>query len=175
MQLRTVLHRRFRGERGLEFVYVATSAAILGLDTLAHSIVAAFDVSEGLDANAWLETHSDRQAAETTLHDLIDLGVIRPVGEPQAPRAQLPPMPFPIATLVLNVTNKCNLTCTYCYEYGEDRIRSDAVARKPRMDAKTAFAAIDMLFESAGARPEVSLTFFGGETLLNFETIREAV
>ena len=24
--------------------------------------------------------------------------------------------------MVLNVTNQCNLSCTYCYEYGEDKI-----------------------------------------------------
>ena len=24
--------------------------------------------------------------------------------------------------MVLNVTNQCNLACTYCYEYGEDKI-----------------------------------------------------
>ena len=36
-------------------------------------------------------------------------------------------MPYPLATLVLNVTNKCNLSCTYCYEFGADRsgINSD--------------------------------------------------
>ena len=174
MQLRTVLHRRFRGERGLEFVYVATSAAILGLDSLAHSIVTAFDVPEGLDATSWLETQSDRQAAETALHDLIDLGVIRPVGEPAAPRAQLPPMPFPLATLVLNVTNKCNLTCTYCYEYGADRLTNGKGSEgtgKARMTDDTARQSIDFLMRNSGDRPQVSITFFGGETLLNFPAI----
>jgi len=24
--------------------------------------------------------------------------------------------------MVLNVTNQCNLSCEYCYEYGEDKI-----------------------------------------------------
>jgi uncharacterized protein len=174
MQLRTVLHRRFRGERDLEFVYVASSAAILGLDSLAHSILAAFDVPEGLEATAWLDAHADRQAAETTLHDLIDLGVIRPVGEPQAPRAQLPPMPFPLATLVLNVTNKCNLTCTYCYEYGADRLtngKGSEGAGKARMSDDTARQSIDFLMRNSGDRPQVSITFFGGETLLNFPAI----
>ena len=34
----------------------------------------------------------------------------------------MPPENFPLTTMVLNVTNKCNLECTYCYEYGEDKI-----------------------------------------------------
>jgi uncharacterized protein len=176
VQLRTVLHRRFRAEAGPEFVYVATSAAILGLDELTSAIVDGF--ADGADDEQWLATREDRAAAEQSLHDLIDLGVIRPVGEPEAPRAQLPPMPFPLATLVLNVTNKCNLSCTYCYEYGADRLTEGKGSQgtgKPRMDDDTARQSIDFLLRSSGDRPQVSITFFGGETLLNFPAIRAAV
>ncbi|MGE3438218.1 MAG: quinohemoprotein amine dehydrogenase maturation protein, partial [Blastocatellales bacterium] len=35
---------------------------------------------------------------------------------------QKPPMPFPLQTLVLNVTNQCNLSCKYGYKFGEDRV-----------------------------------------------------
>ena len=38
------------------------------------------------------------------------------------PRAILPLTQVPLGTMVLNVTNQCNLACTYCYEYGEDKI-----------------------------------------------------
>lgn len=178
MQLQTVLHRRFRGERGAEFVYVATSAAILGLDPATSAIVDAFAAPGGQDDEAWLAAQDDRVAAETTLHDLVDLGVVRPVGEGHAPRAQLPPMPFPLATLVLNVTNKCNLTCTYCYEYGEDRLTTGDGQQgtgKPKMTDDTARQSIDFLLRNCGDRPQVSITFFGGETLLNFPAIRAAV
>ncbi len=34
----------------------------------------------------------------------------------------IPLAPFPLTTMVLNVTNQCNLSCTYCYEYSEDKI-----------------------------------------------------
>lgn len=178
MHLRTVLHRRFRTETGHEFVYVASSAAILGLDPLASSIVDAFAEPAGRDAEAWLADHPERVDAETALHDLTDLGVIRPTDEAQAPRAQLPPMPFPISTLVLNVTNKCNLSCTYCYEYGDDRLTAGKGSEgtgKARMSDDTARQSIDFLLRNAGDRPQVSITFFGGETLLNFPAIRAAV
>jgi uncharacterized protein len=148
MQLQTALHRRFRGDGGLEFVYVATSAAILGLDADTAAIVDAFALPGGRDDEAWLADRPDRAAAATALHDLIDLGVVRPVGEPAPPRAQLPPMPFPLATLVLNVTNKCNLSCTYCYEYGEDRLTDGTGSKgagKPKMDDDTARQSIDFL------------------------------
>ncbi|MBL8735664.1 MAG: quinohemoprotein amine dehydrogenase maturation protein [Planctomycetes bacterium] len=181
MQLRTVVHHRFRADgeaAGPEFVYVATSAAILGLDAHTAAIVEAFGGADGQDDEAWLGTRPDRELAERSLHDLIDLGVVRPVGEPEAPRAALPPMPFPLATLVLNVTNKCNLSCTYCYEYGADRLTEGEGSKgsgKPRMDDDTARQSIDFLLRSSGDRPQVSITFFGGETLLNFPAIRAAV
>lgn len=178
MLLQTVLHRRCRGDHGAEFVYVATSAAILGLDPMTSAIVAAFARAGGQDDETWLATQPERAAAESCLHDLIDLGVIRPLGEAQAPRAQLPPMPFPLATLVLNVTNKCNLTCTYCYEYGDDRLTDGDGSKgsgKPKMDDDTARQSIDFLLRNCGDRPQVSITFFGGETLLNFPAIRAAV
>ncbi len=177
MQLQTVLHRRFRGERGAEFVYVASSAAILGVDAATGAVVDAFAVPGGRDQDAWIADQADRELAESTLHDLVDLGVVRPVGESPAPRATLPPMPFPLATLVLNVTNKCNLTCTYCYEYGEDRLTAGDGSKgtgKPKMDDDTARQSIDFLMRSSGDRPQVSITFFGGETLLNFPAIRVA-
>lgn len=177
MHLQTVLHRRFRAEGGAEFVYVATSAAILGVDPLAAAIVDAFAAPGGVDAEAWLAAHAERAAAEPALHDLIDLGVIRPVGEAAPPRSKLPPMPFPIATLVLNVTNKCNLSCTYCYEYGADRLTGgtgSAGTGKAKMDDDTARQSIDFLMRNSGDRPQVSITFFGGETLLNFPAIRAA-
>lgn len=178
MHLRTVLHHRFRSDTGAEFVYVATSAAILGLDAHTSAIVEAFAGPEGRDDEEFLASRADRELSEQSLHDLIDLGVVRPVGEAAAPRAQLPPMPFPLATLVLNVTNKCNLSCTYCYEYGADRLTAgegSKLAGKAKMEDDTVVQSIDFLLRSSGDRPQVSITFFGGETLLNFPAIRTAV
>jgi len=175
MQLQTVLHRRFHDEGGTEFVYLANSAAILALDAPTAAVVDAFAAPNGLDGSTWAGDQAEPERAQETLDDLIDLGAIRPVGEAPAPRPQLPPMPFPLATLVLNVTNKCNLSCTYCYEYGEDKIgEGQGQNGKARMDDKTARDSIDFLMRSSGDRPQVSITFFGGETRLNFEAIRAA-
>jgi uncharacterized protein len=175
MRLRTVLHRRFTDDAGTEFVYLANSAAILALDGPTAAVVDAFAGPDGRDAGSWTREQALAEQAEQTLHDLIDLGAIRPIDEAAAPRPKLPPMPFPLATLVLNVTNKCNLSCTYCYEYGEDKIGAGQGQNgKARMDDKTARDSIDFLMRSSGDRPQVSITFFGGETLLNFDAIRAA-
>ena len=36
--------------------------------------------------------------------------------------------------MVLNVTNKCNLACTYCYEYGDDKIVDKWLSTRPSED-----------------------------------------
>ena len=52
------------------------------------------------------------------------------------------PLPFPLQTLVLNVTNQCNLSCKYCYEFGEDRVATPE--GKPKfMSKETARVAVD--------------------------------
>ena len=84
---------------------------------------------------------------------------------------------LPLGTMVLNVTNQCNLACTYCYEYGEDKVATPpepGESRRARMTDATARESIDFLLRSSADRPQVSITFFGGETLLNFPAIRAA-
>lgn len=87
---------------------------------------------------------------------------------------QRAPMPFPLQTLVLNVTNQCNLSCKYCYEFGEDRVATPE--GKPKfMPLDTAKASIDYLIEQSPGRRSVHLTFFGGETLMNFPVVRATI
>jgi uncharacterized protein len=78
---------------------------------------------------------------------------------------------FPVSSLVVNVANKCNLHCTYCYEpemakYGPAPVQ---------MSWDTARASVDFLFHKAGNSRAVNLIFFGGEALLNFKLMRQVV
>ncbi|PYV08117.1 MAG: hypothetical protein DMG07_26735 [Acidobacteria bacterium] len=91
-----------------------------------------------------------------------------------APRKELPPAPLPLGTLVLNVTNQCNLACAYCYEYGEDRIADAPGGGRTRfMSETTAREAVEFMLRESG--PRAHLTFFGGETLLNFPVLRATI
>lgn len=64
----------------------------------------------------------------------------------------------------LNLTHNCNLRCTYCY----------AGAKQPKsMDMNTAISAIVFLANQADG--DCTITFFGGEPLLEFELIRKVV
>src|SRR5436305_7169959 len=96
------------------------------------------------------------------------------VAPPPTPVVDRPKRRIPLQTLVLNVTSKCNLSCGYCYEYGEDRIVEGGT--KPRfMNEDTARHSVDFMFAEAGDSPRVNLTFFGGETLMNFKVLKSAL
>src|SRR5258707_12190470 len=81
---------------------------------------------------------------------------------------------FPLQTLVLNLTNQCNLSCQYCYEFGEDKVATPA--GKPKfMDWDTAKESVDYLIRQSASRKTIHITFFGGETLMNFPLLKRVV
>src|SRR6202161_3241828 len=74
----------------------------------------------------------------------------------------------------MNLTNKCTLPCKYCYEFGEDKVATPE--GKPKfMDFETAAASVDYLFTQSAGRHGVHITFFGGETLMNFPLLKKVV
>ncbi len=176
MRLQTRAHRKVPTADGA-FVYLPDSASIVRLDSEAVEVLDRFQCRDGLDAGEYLASRNDsHDVAAEVLEELCDVGAIRPIGEMRPPSSTLPPMPFPLATLVLNVSSRCNLSCTYCYEYGEDRLAGQGESQRPAaMSPETALKSIDFLFENARGRSDVSVTFFGGETLLNRGAIEAAV
>jgi len=109
---------------------------------------------------------------QETLKELVRLHVFvteQPQAKPIRPVVDVER--FPLGSLVLNVANKCNLHCSYCYEPEAAKYSSSPV----RMDWDTARQSVDFLFQRAGGNQEVSVCFFGGEALLNFTLLRAVV
>ncbi|HXV60081.1 MAG TPA: quinohemoprotein amine dehydrogenase maturation protein [Vicinamibacteria bacterium] len=161
--------RRFNaGER--EFAFLVPSSIVVELDGEVRSILDR--LSDGPKHVG--ELASSKEAIEA-LRELASLGAVSRDGAPDVPLAELasPPVPPPLSTIVLNVTNSCNLSCRYCYEYGEDRLESPAAPQI--MDEETARRAVDTLIAESGHNRRLQVTFFGGETLLNFKVIRPTV
>lgn len=75
----------------------------------------------------------------------------------------------PLRNISLNVAQVCNLSCVYCYgidgEYG----------LKGKMTLSVAKRSIDFLIKESQNLKNISITFFGGEPLLNFPLIKESV
>jgi len=76
---------------------------------------------------------------------------------------------LPVARISLNVSQACNLNCTYC--------QGDAgtYARPGLMTEETAFRTVDWFLAQANEGVLLNMAFFGGEPLLNFPLIRKIV
>ena len=169
---------RFRAA-GRDFMYLVPSAAIFALDEPSAAILDR--LAEGAQTPEWLTRDLGPRFGAALDESLAELQRVRAVGPLRTPLPVLPPklpppQPFPLTTLVLNVTNQCNLSCTYCYEYGEDRLVDTASGREPKfMSEETARASVDFMLRESGANRAAHLTFFGGETLLNFPVLKSAI
>jgi uncharacterized protein len=170
---------RFRAA-GREFAYLVPSAAIFALDETAAAILDRLDGGR-MAAETLLRDLQGRFPEASLRESLEELARVQALGParvvlPVATAKALPTQPFPLTTLVLNVTNQCNLSCTYCYEYGEDRIVDTSKGPQPKfMTEETARASVDFMLREAGENRVAHLTFFGGETLLNFPVLRSTV
>jgi uncharacterized protein len=159
------------GKRNL---YLVPSGAIFELGDAAAAVIGRLKIGgrtrEQLVAELAAIPPGDVEEAIDELHQVHAISIGNGSDEPP----QRAPMPFPLQTLVLNVTNQCNLSCKYCYEFGEDRVATPE--GKPKfMPLETAKASIDYLIEQSLGRRSVHLTFFGGETLMNFPVVRATI
>ena len=171
-------HHRFEAA-GQPFVYLVPSAAIFALDETADAIMRTlterpYTRDELIDSLAG--TH-DRAQLDATLIELARVRAIDDVAAPEKKHPKILPLtPFPLTTMVLNVTNQCNLACTYCYEYGEDKIVDTKNGKQPKfMTEETARQSVDFMLKEAGDNPTAHLTFFGGETLMNFPVLKRTI
>ena len=177
-ELRLGEHHAFEAS-GKEFVYLVPSAAVFELDDVSREIMTRLrggDVSPK-ELVQELNGRFEAREIEESIEELLRVRALGVSGIPdQPPARQMPPADFPLTTMVLNVTNQCNLSCSYCYEYGEDKIVDTENGRKPKfMSEETARESGEVLLREAGDNKLAHLTFFGGETLLNLPVLKSTI
>jgi uncharacterized protein len=176
-------YHRFAGDDA-PYVYLVPSAAVFRLDDVSVAVLDALEAQEyePADLAAALAPRFPLPEVKEAVEELVRVRAVnayeRRAAAPAIVATAAPVTPprkrVPLTTLVVNVTSKCNLSCTYCYEYGDDRL-SEA-SNKPRfMDEATARQSVDFMFAESGEQKVVHLTFFGGETLLNFKVLKSAL
>ena len=161
---------------GARFLYVVPSGAIFALNAIGEEILDCVQERDrsGEELTEWLLSRGHQPwDVETALMELEQSEVIAR-GDSIADAPKMPARSFPLQRIVLNLTNQCNLACGYCYEYSEDKI-SKTDGKPKYMGLDVSQSAIDMLIKESAERPSIHVTFFGGETLLNFPLLREAV
>ncbi|HHY69997.1 MAG: thioether cross-link-forming SCIFF peptide maturase [Bacillota bacterium] len=76
----------------------------------------------------------------------------------------------PPKAMCLNVAHDCNLVCRYCFA-SQGRFGGNPML----MSAETARRAIDFLIDGSGSRRYLDVDFFGGEPLLAFDAVKDAI
>ncbi len=162
---------------GHEFMYLVSAGSIFALDEAATNVLARLDQKEMTHpelVQALVDEGYENSDAEELIRELrLVRGIVTDRSAPM-PGPTSPPADFPLQALVLNITNQCNLACTYCYEFGADKIATPAGKTK-YMSIDTAKASVDFLLAESKDRQAVHITFFGGETLMNFKLLKEVV
>jgi len=164
---------------GNDFIYLVSAGAIFALDDGASAVLRQLgerEMSHAELVDALVDHGHARGDAEELIAELRYVRGIVSESVTPVPAVQptSPPADFPLQALVLNITNQCNLACTYCYEFGADKIATPE--GKPKyMTLETATASVDFLLAQSAGRQAVHITFFGGETLMNFKLLRQVV
>lgn len=164
---------------GKDFVYLVPSAAVFTLDSMASVILSRLGESR-ITESELVQELSNRFSVSDLEETIIELKKVRAIADFEVPEEPvfkiLPPTPFPLSTMVLNVTNQCNLSCSYCYEYGEDKIVDTENGMKSKfMTEETAQQSVEFMLKESGSNKTAHLTFFGGETLLNFPVLKSTI
>ncbi len=100
----------------------------------------------------------DMQRAEL----MLMLAGIRPIKAP----LMAPPESVPVRSFSLAVAQKCNLGCTYCYAE-----EGTFGGKQKSMELEIAKASVDRLLKDIDEGNKITLSFMGGEPLINRRTL----
>lgn len=152
-------HRTFAAE-GETYLYAAETGGLFRMDERVRDALAAL-ASPGAGA-----------VPEEILPDLRRAGLL---GTAAGGRAAHPPLL--LRTLVLMLTYSCNLACRYCYEDREEGCVPPAGggAATGEMSREAVRENVRFLLDHSGESRKVSVVLFGGEPLLRFPLVRDAV
>lgn len=157
-----------------EFAVHRPSGEFFALDEVGAFAIRQFVGSEPEEAIRRTAERFGESRADELLADLSELAgsVGEPVGKENEPEAE-EIVEVGMTDLTLNLVNRCNLACIYCWNergsYGE----TDKLG--PPMSPETARKAIDLLVETSGGVDSLVVDFYGGEPLLALPAMKEAV
>ena len=155
---------------GLYILLDINSGAVHVVDKMVYDIM---DVFDGSNDEAVVTAFGNQYEASelkevlTELHQLIaDNKLFTPMLEVPLTYSEQPL----VKSVCLHVAHDCNLRCGYCFagtgDFGHTRgLMSTEVAEK----------AVEFIIENSGPRINSEIDFFGGEPLMNMDTVRHAV
>ncbi|MDD4297598.1 MAG: thioether cross-link-forming SCIFF peptide maturase [Ruminiclostridium sp.] len=159
---------------GTNMVLDVNSGAVHILDPEAAKVLSCYD-NDGMPVNEKMEllekAYGNEQINEirSELEELISEGLLF-ADNPYEDMFTDVKGSTMVKALCLHIAHDCNLRCKYCFA-GE----GDYNGEKSVMPVEVAKKAIDFVIANSGNRKNIEIDFFGGEPLLNMETVKETV
>lgn len=165
---------------GYKIVLDSCSGSIHSVDDVAYDIIALIkdhadakilDIIMSAYGNRKDVTKADVLECIADVHKLIDEGKLYSSDIfPANSKSTITRPDNVIKALCLNVAHTCNLNCSYCFAsqgrfHGERALMSFDVGKR----------ALDFLIENSGKKHNLEVDFFGGEPLMNWETVKKLV
>ena len=150
------------------------SGSVHVTDDLVYEIIAL--LNEDQEEEQILSRLQDRWSREDILEALEECGQLKRAGvlfTEDTWRGQV--LDFKkrqtvVKALCLHIAHDCNLSCKYCFA-GEGEYHG----KRGLMSLETGKKALDFLIANSGNRRNLEVDFFGGEPLLNWQTVKDLV
>ena len=162
---------------GLNIVLDVNSGAVHTVDDAAYDMIEAFETEEKEHLIARIyEKYRDRAGltrsdAEECCNEILAL---KNAGQLFSPDAFAPmagalkaKTSGVVKALCLHAAHTCNLNCRYCFAS-----QGNFKGERGLMSFEVGKAALDFLIAHSGARRNLEVDYFGGEPLMNFETVK---
>ena len=162
---------------GYNIVLDTCSGSIHVVDPLAWDVIALFPERSGAEIAAELGEKYPEATEGEILDCVAEVRALRDAGKLYTPDTFAPLAGTfkersgdVVKALCLHVAHSCNLNCAYCFAsqgkfHGERALMPFAVGKQ----------ALDFLLDHSGTRRNLEVDFFGGEPLLNWDTVKRLV
>ena len=156
----------------------SASGAVHSVDDVAYDVIAMYeDHTEDEIVREITEKYGigedEVKECLDDVRELIDEGLLFSEDEFR----DLPPKDrkSSVKALCLHVAHTCNLNCEYCFA-SQGKYNKSASRGKPAlMSLEVGRQAIDFLIEHSPGRRNLEVDFFGGEPLMNWDTVKQIV
>ena len=133
-----------------------------------------FAILQNLDPQILLDTPMEELLEiELEIRRLIENKLLFTPDNLQAIHTHMQARKPVVKALCLHMAHDCNLRCKYCF--AGDGTYNVAQIDKGLMPLEVGKKALDFLIENSGKRRNLEVDFFGGEPMLNFETVKALV
>ena len=151
------------------------SGAVHVLDETAYRVLALLDATGSPadpDALATLRAALPAGAVDVAMAELAQLKADGLLFTDDPYRGMLPNWnkSTVVKALCLHIAHDCNLRCAYCFAG-----TGEYMGHRSMMSLEVGKKAIDFLIAASGNRKNLEVDFFGGEPLMNFDTVKGIV